>query len=86
MPKPDTMKMDTAYAQAMASAIDKLLNGDDIGDDRKVGFALLVYPFGDVKNGRVNYIGNGDRDLVRLAMKEVIARCEGRHAESAIKQ
>lgn len=71
-----------AYMRAMASALDDLLNPGLKGNKRKIGFALLTYDFdkgpGD---GKVNYIGNGARDDVRVAMKEVIARWEGRYAE-----
>jgi hypothetical protein len=61
----------------IASALDELFNGDAKGDARKVGFCLMVYPFGDVE-GRCNYISNGAdrRDVVTL-MKEMIARFEG---------
>ena len=52
-------------------------NGEARGDDRKVGFVLLVFPFGSGE-GRCNYISNGAsrRDIVTM-MKEQIARFEG---------
>jgi hypothetical protein len=39
---------------------------------------LLVFPYGQVSDGRVNYISNGAnrRDIISL-MKEMIARFEG---------
>jgi len=62
---------------ALARAIDELFNGDLRGMNRKVGFVLMVYNFGD-EPGRCNYISNGaDRRDVVVLMKEMIARFEG---------
>lgn len=68
----------------LARALDTALNGPDKGDARKVGFALLTYDFGeDIKGtGRVNYVGNGEREDVLIALKELIARWEGRYVEA----
>lgn len=57
----------------IAYALDQAFNGDV---DRKTGFVLLVFPFGD-ESGRCNYISNGAdrRDIVRL-FREQIARFE----------
>ena len=45
--------------------------------NRKVGFVLMVYNFGD-QPGRCNYISNGaDRKDVVVLMREMIARFEG---------
>jgi hypothetical protein len=75
------------YMRSLAAALDDLLNPGLKGDKRKIGFALLTYDFdAGPKDGRVNYIGNGQRDDVRVAMKEVIARWEGRYAETTAKQ
>jgi len=62
---------------AMASILDKYFNGSAKGNARKVGFVLLVFPFGEDK-GRCNYISNGAdrRDIVTL-LKEQAARFEG---------
>lgn len=62
---------------SIARALDKTLNGDNVGKKRKVGFVLLVFEF-DEKEGRCNYISNGaDRkDIVNL-FKEQIKRFEG---------
>lgn len=63
--------------QDLARAIDQLFNGDLKGADRKVGFVMMVYNFGD-EPGRCNYISNGaDRKDVVTLMKEMIARFEG---------
>ena len=61
----------------VAAALDELFNGEARGKDRKVGFVLLVFPFGE-NAGRCNYISNGAdrRDIVTM-MKEQIKRFEG---------
>lgn len=62
---------------ALAGAIDQLFNGEKRGNDREVGFILLVFPFGE-KEGRANFISNGaDRRDVVTFFKEMIARFEG---------
>ncbi len=67
---------------AIARVLDETFNGNAKGSDRKTGFVLMVYPFGEagVKD-RCNYISNGAdrRDVVTL-MKEMIARFEGQPA------
>lgn len=72
--------IEAAYHEKMvrvAQALDELFNGDKTGDDREIGFLLLVYPFGD-REGRCNYISNGAdrRDVVTL-FREMIARFKG---------
>ena len=61
----------------LAEGLDRFLNGDMRGANRKTGFVLLVFPFGD-ESGRCNYISNGAAraDIVTM-MKEQIARFEG---------
>jgi hypothetical protein len=62
---------------AVAQLLDRWFNGDVKGSDRKIGFVLLVFPFGS-GDGRCNYISNGAgrRDIVTM-MKEQIKRFEG---------
>lgn len=62
---------------AMVQALDDFLNDGATGHDRKTGFVLMVFPFGDVE-GRCNYMSNGAgrADVVTL-MREMIARFEG---------
>ena len=63
--------------RAVAEMLDNLFNGDAHGADRKVGFVLLVFPFGD-HEGRCNYISNGaDRKDIVVMLKEQIKRFEG---------
>jgi hypothetical protein len=62
---------------AVARGLDEIFNGQAKGDDRKVGFVLLVFPFGE-REGRANYISNGaDRKDIVTLMKEQIKRFEG---------
>lgn len=72
--------VDAEYHQkmmAVAQAVDEFFNGEATGDDRKVGFVLMVFPFGDA-TGRCNYMSNGaDRKDIVTLMKEMIARFEG---------
>jgi hypothetical protein len=66
-----------AMLNAVARALDETFNGGAKGNDRKVGFVLMLFPFGD-NVGRCNYISNGaDRKDVVVLMKEMIARFEG---------
>lgn len=73
------------FMRSIAAGLDEVLNGEAVGTDRKIGFALLTYEFGKPKDGKVNYIGNGERDDVRVALKELLARWEGRYADTSAK-
>jgi hypothetical protein len=65
---------------AVAQSLDTLFNGNE--PDRKTGFVLMVFPFGDAAGGRCNYISNGsDRNEVVVLMKEMIARFESHYHE-----
>jgi hypothetical protein len=67
--------------QAMARALNEMFNGDAKVGDRKTGFVLLVFPFGE-KEGRCNYISNGaDRKDIVTLFKEQIKRFEGQKEE-----
>ena len=62
---------------AVAGVLDQIFNGEAKGADRKVGFVLMVFPFGN-SDGRCNYISNGaERGDIVVLMKEMIARFEG---------
>jgi hypothetical protein len=80
-PNPETLgdgPIEPAYLEkmtALADAIDELFNGDLRGEDRKVGFCLMVFGFGDA--GRANYISNANRADVVTMLKEQLARFEG---------
>jgi hypothetical protein len=61
----------------LARALDELFNPGVRGGDRKTGFVLLVFPFGEAE-GRANYISNGaDRKDIITFFREQIARFEG---------
>lgn len=60
----------------ITAELDRVFNGDARGKDRKVGFVLLVFPYGS-GDGRCNYISNGaDRKNVVALMKEQVKRFE----------
>jgi len=64
--------------RSIAAALDELFNGEVKGAERKVGFFLLVFPFGEEAKGRANYISNGgSRKDIAVLMKEMAARFEG---------
>jgi hypothetical protein len=65
---------------AVAQTLDQFFNGEAKGDDKKVGFILMIFPFGaDSKGetGRTNYISNANRKDVVIMLKEQIKRFEG---------
>lgn len=72
--------IEDAYRETMTMVVrslDQLFNGQVGGKDRKTGFVLLVFPFGDGE-GRCNYASNGaDRKDIVTMMKEQIKRFEG---------
>lgn len=63
-----------------AKTLDGFFNGQSKGvvtTPRKVGFVLLVFPYGETE-GRCNFISNGaDRKDIVALFKEMIARFEG---------
>lgn len=77
-----------AQMKALAETIDEFFNGPRKGNDRKVGFAVLVFEFGDaISKDRINYISNANRKDMITAMKELVARFEGHdHEISTTKQ
>jgi hypothetical protein len=68
-----------AAMNALAGAIDKIFNEDS--KDKKVAFVLLTAKFGDIKDGRVNYISNGERSDITSMLHELLARWEGRYSD-----
>ena len=61
--------------KSLATLIDRVFNGALRGKDRKVGFVVLLFEFGDT--GRANYISNANRADVVALLKEQLARFEG---------
>jgi hypothetical protein len=67
---------------AVAQALDEVLNDGVKGPARKVGFVLLLFEFGGA-DGRCNFISNGaDRKDIVVLFKEMIARFEGQPEQS----
>lgn len=66
--------------QAMASALDDVLN--EKGKPKKNGFVLLVFPFDGPEGQRTNYVSNGQRQDIIVALKEIVARFEGQPRQS----
>lgn len=66
-----------AKMQEIAAMLDEIFNGAGHGGNRRTGFVLLVFPFGE-NEGRCNYISNGAQraDVVTL-MREQIKRFGG---------
>jgi len=60
---------------AIADGLEQILNGE-LNTERKNGFVLLVFPYGD-ESGICNYVSNGaDRgDIIRM-FKQQIKRFE----------
>lgn len=62
----------------LARTLDAFFNGPPRDGKAKVGFVLLVFPFGAAPGRRVNYISNAtDRQEITSLFKEMIARFEG---------
>jgi hypothetical protein len=62
---------------AIARGLDQVLNGEAKGNDRKIGFVLLLFEYGS-SDGRANYISNGaDRRDICTLFREQIRRFEG---------
>ena len=74
-------EIDPTYRETMnavAESLDKVFNGSAKGKDRKVGFTLLVYPFGATDQARCNFISNGaNRQDIAVLFREMAARFEG---------
>jgi hypothetical protein len=69
----------------LAKAIDEFWNGKHTGAERKIGFCILMFPFGanEPSKDRINYISNAERSDMITALKELIARFEGRDFEAS---
>lgn len=79
------MKREFDY-QAIARALDKAFNGDAGVGERRIGFALFVFEFGKTEGGRVNYVSNAAREEMLVAVREWLARAEGRVIETETRQ
>mgnify|MGYP000978877370 CR=1 FL=1 len=70
-----------AQMNCLANALDEFFNGSE--RPKKIGFALLMFEFGEQPPGRdrINYISNAIRDDMIFALKELVARMEGHLTE-----
>lgn len=62
---------------AFAITLDEVFNEDL--NNKKVGFVLMVFPFG--KGGRCNYVSNAQRSDVLKMLKEQVAHFEKDQSE-----
>lgn len=73
----DAIDIAAAQAQALQSiarGLDESLNGELRGNDREVGFMLMIFPFGDYHPAnRASYVTNGAQrlDLINLLERQV---------------
>jgi hypothetical protein len=67
---------------AIADVLQKVFNGDLPISKSKIGFALLCFDMDAAPGARTNYICNCERADMLNAMKEFIARAEGRITDS----
>jgi hypothetical protein len=63
-----------AIMDALARVIDEELNGELKGNNRDVGFCLMVFPFHSP--GVVNYISNGKQHQMIELLKQQLKRFE----------
>jgi hypothetical protein len=70
--------------QVLAETVDGYFNGKQ--RPRRIGFAIFVFEFGKTEGGRVNYVSNASRDQMLVAVREWLARAEGRVIETDRKQ
>ena len=82
MPEP-IQKEQFANMNVIAKTLDDIFNGKDAKQgEKKRGFTLLVFPFGETPDGRINYISNSERESMLVAMKEFIAKNVGNFHEN----
>ena len=71
--------LDPKYAEGLrqiAMALDQSFNEGKTGEDREVGFVLMVFPLkGQI--GRCNYISNSNRADIKTLLREQLAYFEG---------
>lgn len=65
---------------ALAHSLDDIFNPPPLPGlprTKKIGFVLLTAYFGQIEDGRVNYISNGERADMVAMLRELLARFEG---------
>lgn len=78
---PNATKM---LMQDAARLVDALINPP--AGKRENGFVLLVFPFDKPEGDRTNYVSNTERSEIVAALKEIVARFEGRVVDHGTKQ
>lgn len=58
---------------ALAAALDDHINPDG---EKKTGFCLMLFPFGEAYDGRANYISNAKRSEIIQMLKDLVHRFE----------
>lgn len=76
------MKRETL--QRVAQEVDRMLNG--VAGPKVNGFVILAFPLNKPEGARTNYVSNGKREDVLTALKEIVARFEGRVPETETRQ
>jgi hypothetical protein len=61
----------------LASHLDHYWNGERVGADKTIGFAVFIFEFGKVEGARIDYVSNADRADMIKSVKEWLARVEG---------
>ena len=69
-----------AVMNNLARELDERFNGKAGRKDAEVGFALLVFDLNSTE-GRMNWISNAEREGMMAALKEFIAKHDGRYQE-----
>jgi hypothetical protein len=64
----------------LAAGIDTAFNGEL--RPKQVGFCVLLFNFDKIEAGRMNWISNGERKDMIVALKEMVAQLEGRTSSS----
>ena len=70
--------------QDAARLVDTLIN--PTSGPRQNGFVVLVFPLDQPDGARTNYVSNVERQSIVAALKEIVARFEGRAIYHGTKQ
>ena len=70
--------------QDAARMVDALIN--PTAGTRQNGFVVLVFPLDQPDGSRTNYVSNVERQSIIAALKEIVARFEGRAIDHGTKQ
>jgi hypothetical protein len=77
------MTTTTEHMRAVMSVLDETFNPGLSGEQRTIGIALLIYDMNvGPDGGKVNYVGNGRREDVHKALKELVARWDGERPQA----